>query len=145
MTHFAKRVLRFVAHTIAAAAVAHAAAPAGEPAAPPPAGAQLDLLLLAGQSNMAGRGTLESQDGKPAPRTWTFTKTLEWAPAADPLHFDKPVAGVGPGRTFGMLIAGMRPDAQIGLIPCAVGGTSIERWKKAGSSTTTPSRAPAPP
>jgi hypothetical protein len=57
----------------------------------------------------------------------------EWAPAVDPLHYDKPkVAGVGLGKTFGQVVADAAGNGKVhvGLIPCAVGGTSIDKWKK---------------
>jgi hypothetical protein len=53
----------------------------------------------------------------------------DWVPAIDPIHFDKSVAGVGPGRAFGLIMADHMPLARIGLIPCAVGGTSIRKWQ----------------
>jgi hypothetical protein len=91
---------------------------------------QFDLYILIGQSNMAGRGPItpdiadEHDD-----RVYTFTKDKQWVIAKHPLHFDKPkVAGVGPGLTFGIAIAHAYPNVNIGLIPCAVGGTPIEHW-----------------
>lgn len=90
---------------------------------------KFQLFLLVGQSNMAGRGKVAPPDKEPNPHVLTLTKAGEWTPAVDPIHFDKPgVAGVGLGRTFGLEIAKTDPDVTIGLIPCAVGGTSIERW-----------------
>jgi hypothetical protein len=90
---------------------------------------KLDLYLLVGQSNMAGRGKVEDSDRVVHPRVWTLSKSDEWVPAIDPLHFDKPAAvGVGLGRTFGLEIAGAFPAASIGLIPCAVGGSPIDAW-----------------
>jgi hypothetical protein len=53
-------------------------------------------------------------------------------PAADPLHFDKPIAGVGPGLTFGKAMAEHNPSARIGLIPCAAGGSPIRAWQPGG-------------
>ncbi len=97
-----------------------------------PANTSLDLFLLVGQSNMAGRGKLEDQDKIAPPRVWTFNRNQKWAPATDPLHFDKDSAAVGPGRTFGRTVSDALPKIQVGLIPCAVGGTSIARWKKGG-------------
>ncbi len=89
---------------------------------------KLDLYLLIGQSNMAGRGTVESLDRKKASRVWTLSKENEWVPAVDPIHFDKKQAGVGPGRTFGIEMTRQTRSVRIGLIPCAVGGTSIRYW-----------------
>lgn len=90
------------------------------------------LYLLIGQSNMAGRGKIEAEDKTPPPRVLKFTKDQTWAPALDPLHFDKTVAGVGLGTTFGRVMAEADPGVTIGLIPCAVGGTPLSRWQKKG-------------
>jgi hypothetical protein len=38
--------------------------------------------------------------------------------------------GVGPGLSFAQALAAADPQARIGLIPCAVGGSDIARWKK---------------
>ncbi len=92
--------------------------------------ASFHLYLLIGQSNMAGRGNLEDQDKQPHPQILTLTKANTWAPAVDPIHFDKPIAGVSLGRTFGLEMAKADGKIRIGLIPCAVGGTPIGRWQK---------------
>jgi hypothetical protein len=86
------------------------------------------LYLLVGQSNMAGRGVVDEESKKVDARILMLTKGLEWQPATDPLHFDKPVAGVGPGLAFAKIVAEKTPSVRIGLIPCAVGGTSIDVW-----------------
>lgn len=89
---------------------------------------KLQLYLLIGQSNMAGRGVLEAQDTIAPDRVLTLSKDLEWVPAQDPIHFDKSIAGTGLGRSFGIEMAKTDKDAVIGLIPCAVGGTPINAW-----------------
>ncbi len=87
----------------------------------------MDLYLLIGQSNMAGRGVVEEQDRKPIPGIYALNKAGAWVPAADPLHWDKPdIAGVGMGRSFARAVKG---SADVGLIPAAFGGTSLEQWK----------------
>mgnify|MGYP001586183868 CR=1 FL=1 len=45
------------------------------------------------------------------------------------MHFDKPVAGVGLGKTFGIQVAKANPGITVGLIPCAVGGSPIDTWQ----------------
>ena len=90
------------------------------------------LYLLIGQSNMAGRGEVESQDQEIHPRVFALDKTDKWAPAADPIHFDKTIAGVGPGSEFGRTMANRDPSVRIGLIPCAAGGSPISVWKRDG-------------
>jgi hypothetical protein len=98
---------------------------------PLPAKDQFHLFLLVGQSNMAGRGVVEEQDKTPHPRVLMLSKEGKWVPAVDPMHFDKPAAGVGLGKTFGQIIAEANPGVTIGLIPCAVGGSPIDTWKPA--------------
>jgi hypothetical protein len=78
---------------------------------------------------MAGRGTVEPEDRVPHPRVWVLNRTEHWIAAAEPLHFDKPIAGVGPGRSFGIALADAEPSANIGLIPVAVGGSPIASWE----------------
>ncbi len=97
-----------------------------------PAPKQMKLFLLIGQSNMAGRGKVEAQDQVVNPRIFMLTKDLKWVPAKDPVHFDKPAAGVGLGSEFAREILKADPNASIGLIPCAVGGTSLDQWKTGG-------------
>ncbi len=86
-----------------------------------------DLYLLIGQSNMAGRGNIEAQDTVTDPKVFMLNKAEIWVPAKSPLHFDKPFAGTGLGLTFGKIMA-ENSKRKIGLIPCAVGGTSISMW-----------------
>lgn len=94
---------------------------------------RLDLYLLIGQSNMAGRGEVETIDKTPHPRVLVLDRKNQWKPAREPLHFDKPKdAGVGPGLAFGKAMAEANPEVTIGLIPCAVGGSSLNRWSKGG-------------
>ena len=106
--------------------------PAAEPETKLPPKEKFHLYLLIGQSNMAGRGAVEAADKVVHPRVFMFTKEKQWAPAVDPLHFDKPIAGVGLGSTFGRVQADADPAISVGLIPCAVGGTPLSRWQKGG-------------
>jgi hypothetical protein len=94
----------------------------------------LDLYLLIGQSNMAGRGKVEPQDQVVNPHIWKLDKEDRWVPSVDPLHFDKPtIAGVGLGSSFARVIAERYPERFVGLIPSAVGGTRIDQWKPGSS------------
>jgi hypothetical protein len=93
----------------------------------------LELFLLIGQSNMAGRGVLEMQDVEPPSNVYALKQDLSWKPAVDPLHFDKPeIVGVGLGRSFAKRLARERPGVAIGLIPAAFGGTSLDEWASGG-------------
>lgn len=96
------------------------------------------LFLLAGQSNMAGRGKVSKQDLIPHPRVLILSQAGEWVPAVAPLHSDKPkVAGVGLGRTFAIEVAEANPGIVVGLIPCAVGGSPISSWEPGGYHAST--------
>lgn len=88
------------------------------------------LYLLAGQSNMAGRGPLDSLCKETNPQIWMFDKKNKWVPAKDPVHFDKPEsAGVGPAIAFAKEMIKDNKNIRIGLIPCAWGGSSIKVWQ----------------
>ncbi|XP_078445858.1 carbohydrate esterase, putative (DUF303) isoform X2 [Wolffia australiana] len=99
-----------------------------------------DVFLLAGQSNMAGRGGVAHRrwDGvvpiecRPRPQILRFSAQSRWTLAEEPIHADIDAAktcGVGPAMPFAsaLLSASPRP---IGLVPCAVGGTAIADWAK---------------
>ena len=89
----------------------------------------MQIFLLIGQSNMAGRGAVEEQDKVPHPRVFMLTKELAWVPAVDPMHFDKPDRiGTGLGKTFGAVLADADPAATIGLVPAAFGGSALDEW-----------------
>ncbi|GAB3862198.1 sialate O-acetylesterase [Hymenobacter terrigena] len=96
--------------------------------APPARKEKFQLYLLIGQSNMAGRGMVETQDTVPNRHVLRLNPAGQWEVAKDPIHFDKTIAGVGPGLTFGRLMAAADTSATIGLIPCAVGGSGIDVW-----------------
>lgn len=98
----------------------------------PPASNAYQLFLLAGQSNMAGRGKVEPADRVPHARVLMLDKQRVWVPAIDPMHFDKPIAGVGLGRAFAARVAETDPAVTIGLIPVAAGGSPIGTWQPGG-------------
>lgn len=94
-----------------------------------PVDSNFHLYILAGQSNMAGRGEItDAYRIQEHPGVFMLTKDLKWVKAKHPLHFDKPVAGIGPGLSFGIKMAEANAKVKIGLVPCAVGGTSINAW-----------------
>lgn len=90
---------------------------------------RMEIFLLAGQSNMAGRGPVEAVDRETRPNLFCLNAQSEWVLAAEPLHFDRPQrVGVGPGGMFGRIVADAWPDVRIGLVPAACGGSPIEVW-----------------
>jgi hypothetical protein len=101
--------------------------------AAPAEGKDVQLFLLIGQSNMAGRGKVKRRDREPLPRVFSFSKTMEWVPAVDPLHWDKPkIAGAGLGRSFAEVLTAQNRQAVVGLIPAAFGGSSLDQWAPGG-------------
>jgi hypothetical protein len=93
---------------------------------------KLHLYLLIGQSNMAGRGVLETERLSRL-RVLKFSPRNAWTIGVEPLHYDKPAAvGAGIGMSFAREMAEANKDVTIGLIPCAVGGTPLQRWMKGG-------------
>lgn len=91
------------------------------------------LYILAGQSNMAGRGIVENQEVQYSGRIVVLDKNGLWKIAKDPIHFDKPEAGVGPGFAFAKeMLTTEDSDVIIGLIPTACGGSPIDVWKPGG-------------
>lgn len=88
-------------------------------------------VLLIGQSNMAGRGFLHEVTPLYNERIFML-RNGRWQMMAEPVHFDRPVAGVGPAASFAQAWCNTNPKEQIGLIPCAEGGSSIEEWNVEG-------------
>ena len=97
-----------------------------------PAKKNFHLFLLAGQSNMAGRGEIEEQDKIAHPRILALSADREWVPAVAPIHFDKKQAGVGLAKSFALALVEANPEITIGLIPAACGGSPIESWEPGG-------------
>lgn len=103
----------------------------------PPEPEKFLLFLLAGQSNMAGRGDIAAEDLIGNRRIVFFNEDRNWQVARDPLHWDRPgYNGVGPALSFARDILEELPeDVSIGLIPTAQGGTSISWWQKSYSGS----------
>ena len=99
-----------------------------EPAAPP---ADMQVFLLAGQSNMVGRGRIVPEDRWTHPRIFMLTKDLSWVPARHPVHFSggvTPTIGLGLCMDFAKVLVDRDPNLTIGFVPCAVGGTGLDQW-----------------
>lgn len=94
-----------------------------------PAKEKFKIIVLAGQSNMAGRGKIDPNDNKAHPRVLMLNRKGEWVPCVDPVHFDVDNSGVGPGKAFGEALADSDPSITVGLVPCAVGGSPISVWE----------------
>ena len=95
-----------------------------------PAKGNFYIFLMAGQSNMAGRGIIEAEDTLSNPLVLTLNKNNEWVYAKEPLHYYEPGrTGLDCGLSFGKEISKkLGNQITIGLVPCAIGGSSIEQW-----------------
>jgi hypothetical protein len=88
------------------------------------------IFIFIGQSNMAGRGFVQPQDTISSGLVLALDKNNEWIYAKEPLHYYEPSrTGLDCGLSFGKKLAALyKEKITIGLVPCAVGGSSIEQW-----------------
>lgn len=91
-----------------------------------------DSFLMIGQSNMAGRGYT-----KEVPPIFDEHIKMQrnglWQIMSEPINFDRPSAGVGLAASFAASWRIDNPQHEIGLIPCADGGTSLDDWAVTGA------------
>lgn len=83
-------------------------------------------FLLIGQSNMAGRGLIEEA----VPVDNTHIKILRngrWQKMFRPVNPDRSKSGVNLAESFAEAYA-QKHGVDVGLIPCADGGTRIAQW-----------------
>ncbi|MBQ9150848.1 MAG: sialate O-acetylesterase [Clostridia bacterium] len=90
-------------------------------------------FLLIGQSNMAGRGVIG--DVPPIENeNCRMLRMGRWQKMREPINTDRGIfegkvrSGVSLGASFADEVA-KRMGWQVGLIPCADGGTRIDQWK----------------
>lgn len=88
-------------------------------------------FLMIGQSNMAGRGFI-----KEVPQIFdTRIKMLRngcWQTMVEPVNYDRPTSGVSLASSFAAAWLLKNNQQEIGLIPCADGGTSLDDWAVGG-------------
>lgn len=106
-------------------------------AIPLPLQGKLSLFVLAGQSNMSGRGG--PVDFPDTGRIFLFANDYHWKVAREPIDdSDHQVdavsvdanAGTGPGLAFASALAKAYPGKAFGLIPCAKGATTLFEWER---------------
>lgn len=94
----------------------------------------LDVYLLIGQSNMAGRAELSKSDLVEITGVSLFNGDGEWEPAKNPLNRystirkDIKMQRMGPGYGFAEAMRTLCPDRPIGLVVNAKGGSSVAEW-----------------
>jgi Carbohydrate esterase, sialic acid-specific acetylesterase len=88
------------------------------------------VFIMAGQSNMAGRGIVEPEDTISDKRIFSINKDGQIIIAKEPIHFYEPErTGLDCGLTFAKTLITKIPDnVSILIIPTAIGGSSIRQW-----------------
>ena len=87
-------------------------------------------ILIIGQSNMAGRGF--PGEVKPIDNTDLFVlRNGRWWRMYTPVNPDRVTAGVNLVETFARRYADEH-GVEVGIIPCADGGTSLDQWAEGG-------------
>ena len=87
-------------------------------------------ILIIGQSNMAGRGF--PGEVKPIDnRDLYVLRNGRWWPMYTPVNPDRVTAGVNLVETFARRYADEH-GVEVGVIPCADGGTSLDQWAEGG-------------
>lgn len=97
----------------------------------------LDIYLLIGQSNMAGRAEVSGKDKDTIENVFLYKGIpgKEWEKAANPLNKystirkDVSMQKLGPGYHFAKNIVKVYNQNHIGLVVNAKGGTRISEWK----------------
>ena len=91
-------------------------------------------FLMAGQSNMAGRGELDGVSPIENPLCYML-RMGRWQTMREPINPDRAICGIE--CPSGVSLAASFADAYanayhraVGLIPCADGGTRIAQWKQ---------------
>ncbi|CAM4409043.1 protein of unknown function [Pedobacter westerhofensis] len=92
---------------------------------------EVSSFLLIGQSNMAGRGYIK--DVKQIyDEQIRMLVNGRWQTMTEPINFDRPTSGVSLAASFAGAWRLENPGRQIGLIPCAEGGSSLDDWAVGG-------------
>jgi len=99
--------------------------------------APMHVFLLTGQSNMAGRATIEKQDEGPleGAMLWNIDEK-KWEAAKPPYNRYSPhrkgmsMQRLNPGPSFVKAYLAANPGVTVGIICPVRGGTTIEQWKK---------------
>jgi len=119
---------KFLGLSILLCGLAHAESPA------PPR--KLDVYLLIGQSNMAGRAPIGEAEAGVIDGAFLLDAKDQWEGAKNPLNRHSTIRkGLGmqkmnPGYTFAKAMLEASDGVSVGLVVNAKGGTKIEEWAK---------------
>ena len=87
-------------------------------------------FLLIGQSNMAGRGFINEVEPISNKRLKVL-RNGRWFSMYAPVNCDRPFSGVNLAESFADMYS-KEHDVEVGLIPCADGGTCLDQWRVGG-------------
>lgn len=102
---------------------------------------KLSLFILAGQSNMSGRGDVPANQVAD-PRIFVFGNDYRWRVALEPIDSSTgqvdevsrdggpDSAMFGPSLAFAGALCKQKAGIVVGLIPCAKGDSSIDEWQR---------------
>lgn len=86
-------------------------------------------FLLIGQSNAAGRGYIaEATPLDTCDKRIKIQRNGRWLVIYRPVNPDRATSGICLAETFAKKYAEAHPDVEVGIIPCADGGTSLSQW-----------------
>lgn len=94
----------------------------------------LDIYLLIGQSNMAGRAAIPAELDKIIDHVFLLNDENKWIPARPPLNLyssvrkDPSIQRLNPGVSFSMNMLTYNSGTPVGLVVNARGGSSINDW-----------------
>jgi hypothetical protein len=96
-------------------------------------GGEIYSFLMIGQSNMAGRGEFADVEPINNPNC-RMLRMGRWQKMSEPINPDRKIfskgsfhSGIGLAASFADQLA-TENECQIGLIPCADGGTRLSQW-----------------
>ncbi len=98
----------------------------------------MSIYLLIGQSNIAGRAEIPEDATDIIERCFLLNDEGEFEPASNPLNRHAPIRKglgmqkLGPGYSFAKTLLEADPNAKIGLVVNARGGTGIDEWLARG-------------
>lgn len=99
---------------------------------------QMQLFILAGQSNMVGVAPIPEGE-RTDPRIYVFGKDYRWRIADHPIEdasnqvdmvSENRIAAFGPAMEFAFTSLKRHPEMVIGLIPCAKSSSGIIQWQR---------------
>lgn len=90
----------------------------------------IHAFLMIGQSNMAGRGNIADVERIDNPHL-KMLRNGRWQPMLAPVNPDRFFSGVSLAESFADAYQ-KDHGVDVGLIPCADGGTQMAQWKEGG-------------